>query len=95
MIPTVTAEQMEEVVRRHLPSARITTESVSPDYKSWRMSVITQRGGLEFFWGPLTGFGVSDDSVENDNPFAPFDFAFESLQAAETYLMEYLNHVAS
>jgi hypothetical protein len=94
MIPTVTAEQMEEVVRRHLPSARITVETVNPEHKSWRMSVITQRGGLGFFWGPLTGFGVSDDSVENDNPFAPFDFAFESLQAAETYLMEYLNHVA-
>ena len=63
-------------------------------YQSWKMSVSTQRGEIEFCWGPLTGFGVSDFSIENDNPFAPFDFAFESLQAAETYLMEYLNHVA-
>ena len=94
MIPTVTSEQIEEVILRHLPSARINVEQVNPDYKSWRMEVVTERGRLEFFWGPLTGFGVSDGLVESDDPFAPFDFVFESLQAAETYLKEYLNHVA-
>ncbi len=84
---------MEEVVLRHLPSARVNVERFNPEHQSWRMMVSTPRGGIEFFWGPLTGFGVSDFSIENDNPFAPFDFAFESLQAAETYLREYLNHV--
>ena len=43
---------------------------------------------LEFVWGPLTGFGVSDFSLYNDNPLAPFDFAFASLQAAEAYFAE-------
>ncbi len=93
MIPAVTPEQMEEAVRRHLPSAHISVEWINPAYQSWRMTVPTPRGEIEFSWGPLTGFGVSDYSIKNDNPLAPFDFAFESLQAAETYLKEYLNCV--
>jgi hypothetical protein len=91
MIPHVTPEQMEQIVRRHLPGAAVNVQSINPEYRSWRMGVCTPRGELEFSWGPLTGFGVADFRLDNENPFAPYDYRFESLEEAETFLTKYLN----
>lgn len=41
--------------------------------------------------GPLTGFGVSDFGFQNDNPFAPYDHGFETLEQAEAFLTKYLH----
>ena len=91
MIPEITLEQMEQLVRRHLPTAPLNVQSINADYLSWTLRVVTPRGELEFVWGPLTGFGVSDFRIKSENPFAPYDHSFESLQQAETFLIRYLN----
>lgn len=91
-VPTITTEQLEAVIRRHFNSAHVEFETINPDYGSWRMKVKTPRGDLEFIWAPLTGLGVSDFSIENDNPFAPCDFPLESLETVDAYLTAYLQH---
>lgn len=89
--PDITPEQMEQIIRRHLPTASVNIRSINPNYRSWVMEVVSPQGKLEFTWGPLTGFGVSDFRLDNDNPFAPYDHNLESLEHAEAFLMRYLN----
>jgi hypothetical protein len=94
-IPTVTIQQMSEVVRQYIPSAELKEEVINPDYSSWRLRVVASEVSLEFLWGPLSGFGVTNLSIpltENDNPFAPYDIGFESLEAAENYLADFVKH---
>src|SRR5437762_2213804 len=96
-IPIITAIQMAEVVRRHLPQAEIEIIPMNPDYGSWRLMVTADDIRIEFSWGPLSGFGVTDflkPTTDDDNPFAPYDIGFESIDAAEGYLIEHLNHIS-
>ncbi|MDB6138404.1 MAG: hypothetical protein JWO94_1476 [Verrucomicrobiaceae bacterium] len=89
MIPIVTLSQMETVVHACLPSAEVEAALINPDYGSWRLGVKSEMGELEFSWGPLSGFGVWDYRLVDENIFAPYDHGFASLEEARAFLENY------
>jgi hypothetical protein len=93
-IPTVTSDQMTAVVRRHIPTAQFEITFRHPEYDTWRLMVTAQGLKLEFSWGPLSGFGVSDflhpDEEMVGDIFASHEIGLDSLDAAERFLIDYI-----
>jgi hypothetical protein len=97
-IPTVTSDQMTEVVRRQIPTAQFEITFRHPEYDTWRLMVTAEGLRLEYSWGPLSGFGVTDflHRPEDDaDIFAPHDIGLESLDAAERFLIDYITKYAA
>ena len=92
-VPEIAAKDMVEVVRRWIPSAQIEEQVLNRDYGSWLLRVTAPNIELEFSWGPLSGFGVTNllaDLTDDDNPFAPYEVGLASAQDAEAYLANHL-----
>jgi hypothetical protein len=90
-IPQLTSDAMKREVDRLLPSASVTTETINPDYKSWRLRVRLGTLDVEYAWGPLSGFGGSDlarPQTQDDTPFDYADEMFESLEEALAFLQK-------
>lgn len=98
-IPTVTSDQMTEVVRRHIPTAQFEITFRHPDYGSWELMVTAEGLRLAYSWGPLSGFGVTDflhpraDMV--GDIFASHEIGLDSLDAAERFLIDYIAKYAA
>ena len=98
-IPTITSDQMTDVVRRHFPLAQFDITFRHPEYDTWRLMVTTEGLKMEFSWGPLSGFGVTDflhprEDMEGDI-FAPHEIGFDSLEAADRFLIDYIAKYAA
>jgi hypothetical protein len=87
-IPTVSAPDLSAFARELFPAATVTHIPMNPEHQSWRIEIRGEESRLEIFWGPLSGFGGTDVLALNDdeNPFAPYDVGFDSLEAAKAWL---------
>jgi len=93
-VPTLASEQMIEIVRRHIPTAQFEVAFRHPEYDSWRLMVTAEGLKLEYSWGPLSGFGVTDFLHPREDMvgdiFASHEVGLDSLDAAEKFLSDYI-----
>ena len=98
-IPTVTSDEMAEVIRRHIPTAQLEITFRHPDYGTWRLMVTARDLMLEYSWGPLSGFGVTDFLHPSEDMvgdiFAAHEVGLDSLDAAERFLIDYIAKYAA
>ena len=98
-IPTVASDQMTEVVRRHIRMAQFEITYRHPEYDTWRLMVTAEGLSLEYSWGPLSGFGVTDFLHPREDMvgdiFASHEIGLDSLEAAERFLIDYIAKYAA
>jgi membrane protease YdiL (CAAX protease family) len=67
-------------IRRRVPWADVSVETINPDYGSWMIDVRSGDRMVSIAWGPQSGFGATDHQAlrEDANPFGPYDWPLET-----------------
>ena len=88
-VPSIDRDKLADDLRQRLPGASITAETINPEFASWRINVVAADAWAEVFWGPLSGFGVTDHNNLGDDPdpFAPYIHPVESAEAAISFVV--------
>jgi hypothetical protein len=88
-VPTIDRDELEGDLRRCLPDAAITVETINPDCGSWEIAIKRNGRQVNIAWGPLSGFGTTDlhNLREDNNPFASHDWPMESAEAAIEFVV--------
>lgn len=81
-IPLIDPKELQRLVLDIVPEAMVDFAVINPQYNSWKLEIRHTNWEVEYFWGPQTGFGFSDFALENENLFAPYDFAVWSMEEA-------------
>jgi len=86
-VPPVSSDELSRFIGALLPDAEISLAFVSKEHRSWVMAVTNDNLKIEFFWGPLSGFGVTDLLAKDDDPdiFRPYGVALESIDEAKRW----------
>ena len=93
LVPKIDVQELKRFIESLLPHAQIVLRPINPEYQSWQIEVIADELNFEYSWGPLSGFGFTDqneDLGENQSPFAPYDINLESLEQAKDCLRQLL-----
>lgn len=89
IIPEIDAQELKEFVETLLPQSQVTFSPMNPDYGSWQIEVVGDGLRVEYFWGPLSGFGFTDlnEKLGADNsPFDPYSVNLQSMESAKACL---------
>ena len=91
-VPTIDRDALVAALHRRFPDADVRWSWVNRSYRSWTINVVSGPHRIEIAWGPLSGFGATDQNNvrEDSNPFGAFDWALDSVDAAVEFVAKIL-----
>src|SRR3954465_11326998 len=75
-VPPIDRDALLAVLAHRFPEATIDWAWVNRSYGSWAINILKDVHRIEITWGPLSGFGATDQNNmrEETNPFGAFDW---------------------
>jgi hypothetical protein len=91
-VPTIDRDALVATLERRFPEADVRWSWVNRDYGSWTINVASGLHRIEIAWGPLSGFGGTDQNEfrEDSNPFGAWDWPLDSPEAAVEFVAQTL-----
>jgi hypothetical protein len=91
-VPTIDRDALVAALERRFPDADVRWSWVNQSYRSWTINVASGPHRIEIAWGPLSGFGATDQNNfrEEANPFGAFDWPLDSKEAAVEFVARVL-----
>lgn len=91
-VPTIDREALVAALERRFPDADVRWSWVNRSYGSWTINIASGPHRIEIAWGPLSGFGATDqnDSREDSNPFGAWDWPLDSPEAVVEFVAQTL-----
>jgi hypothetical protein len=62
-VPTIDRDALVAVLERRFPDAHVQWSWVNRGYRSWTINVASGSHRVEIAWGPLSGFGGTDQII--------------------------------
>ena len=92
-VPTIDRDALVAALKQRFPGATVRWSWVNRRYRSWTVNVSCGARGVEIAWGPLSGFGATDqNNIRDDiNPFASFDWPLTSEEDAVEFVRRVLD----
>ncbi len=91
-VPTIDRDAIVAELERRFPAADVRWSWVNRSYRSWTINVASGLHRIEIAWGPLSGFGATDQNKfrEEVNLFGAFDWPLVSEEAAVEFVARVL-----
>jgi hypothetical protein len=87
-VPTIDRDALVAALERCFPNADVRWSWVNRSYRSWTINIASGPHRIEIAWGPLSGFGGTDQNNfrEDANLFGAFDWPLDSAEAAVEFV---------
>ena len=91
-VPTIDRDALVAALERRFPEADVRWSWVNRSYRSWTINIASGAHRIEIAWGPLSGFGATDQNAfrEDSNPFGAWDWPLDSSDAAVEFVAQTL-----